>query len=103
MMGWHIISITAISKLFLFIYLYIFLIFFRLDAASSPLPGSLSSVGTPESLSSADSPSFTFRPVDSPSPGRPVLPVTDEPMHEERQPELSKQDQVMTPVEQNPS
>jgi len=74
-----------------------------MDAASSPLPGSLSSVGTPESLSSADSPSFTFRPVDSPSPGRPVLPVTDEPMHEERQPELSKQDQVMTPVEQSPS
>lgn len=76
---------------------------FRLDTTSSPLPGSLSSVGTPESLSSADSPGFTFRPVDSPSPGRPILPVTDEPMHEERQPELSKQDQVMTSVEQNPS
>lgn len=32
--------------------------------------GSLSSVGTPESLSSADSPGsgFAFRPVDSPSP-----------------------------------
>ncbi|KDR14795.1 protein FAM122A isoform X1 [Zootermopsis nevadensis] len=75
----------------------------RLDATSSPLPGSLSSVGTPESLSSADSPGFTFRPVDSPSPGRPILPVTDEPMHEERQPELSKQDQVMTSVEHNPS
>lgn len=28
---------------------------------SSPLPGSLSSIGTPESLSSADSPTFTFR------------------------------------------
>lgn len=28
---------------------------------SSPLPGSLSSIGTPESLSSADSPGFTFR------------------------------------------
>lgn len=75
----------------------------RLDATSSPLPGSLSSVGTPESLSSADSPGFTYRPVDSPSPGRPVLPVTDEPMHEERQPELSKQDQVMASVDQSPS
>lgn len=30
--------------------------------------GSLSSVGTPESLSSADSPGFAFRMVDSPSP-----------------------------------
>lgn len=28
---------------------------------TSPLPGSLSSIGTPESLSSADSPGFTFR------------------------------------------
>ena len=76
---------------------------FRLDATSSPLPGSLSSVGTPESLSSADSPGFTYRPVDSPSPGRPILPVIDEPMHEERQPELSKQDQVMASVDQSPS
>lgn len=42
----------------------------RLDAMSSPLPGTISSVGTPESLSSADSPSFSFRPVDSPSPVR---------------------------------
>ncbi|XP_072764221.1 P2R1A-PPP2R2A-interacting phosphatase regulator 1 [Anoplolepis gracilipes] len=42
----------------------------RLDALSSPLPGTISSVGTPESLSSADSPSFSFRPVDSPSPIR---------------------------------
>ncbi|XP_024868527.1 protein FAM122A [Temnothorax curvispinosus] len=42
----------------------------RLDALSSPLPGTISSVGTPESLSSADSPSFSFRPVDSPSPVR---------------------------------
>ncbi|PSN41618.1 hypothetical protein C0J52_17775 [Blattella germanica] len=75
----------------------------RLDATSSPLPGSLSSVGTPESLSSADSPGFTYRPVDSPSPGRPMLPVADEPMHEERHPDLSKQDQVMASVEQSPS
>lgn len=37
---------------------------------SSPIPGSLSSVGTPESLSSADSPSFNFRMIDSPSPNR---------------------------------
>lgn len=42
----------------------------RLDQGSSPLPGSLSSVGTPDSMSSADSPNFTFRPLDSPSPGR---------------------------------
>jgi len=33
-------------------------------------------VGTPESLSSADSPSFSFRPVDSPSPVR-VNPNSD--------------------------
>ncbi|XP_022903171.1 P2R1A-PPP2R2A-interacting phosphatase regulator 1 [Onthophagus taurus] len=39
-------------------------------ATSSPLPGSLSSVGTPESLSSADSPSFQMRMIDSPSPNR---------------------------------
>ncbi|XP_070150308.1 P2R1A-PPP2R2A-interacting phosphatase regulator 1 [Polyergus mexicanus] len=44
----------------------------RLDTLSSPLPGTISSVGTPESLSSADSPSFSFRPVDSPSPVRAV-------------------------------
>ncbi|KAK7863662.1 hypothetical protein R5R35_006189 [Gryllus longicercus] len=56
----------------------------RPDAAASPLPGSLSSVGTPDSLSSADSPGFTFRPVDSPSPGRGVpAGPTDEPMNEE--------------------
>lgn len=43
----------------------------RLEQGSSPLPGSLSSVGTPDSMSSADSPNnFTFRPLDSPSPGR---------------------------------
>lgn len=41
---------------------------FRLDAISSPLSGTISSVGTPESLSSIDSPSFSFQPVDSPSP-----------------------------------
>ncbi|XP_012279609.1 protein FAM122A [Orussus abietinus] len=51
----------------------------RLDAISSPLPGTISSVGTPESLSSADSPSFSFRPVDSPSPSRLVSNI-DEPM-----------------------
>ncbi|KAK0172099.1 hypothetical protein PV328_005465 [Microctonus aethiopoides] len=42
----------------------------RLDTISSPLPGTISSAGTPESLSSIDSPSFGFRPVDSPSPCR---------------------------------
>lgn len=36
--------------------------------ATAATPGSLSSVGTPESLSSADSPGFGFRMVDSPSP-----------------------------------
>ncbi|XP_012254842.2 P2R1A-PPP2R2A-interacting phosphatase regulator 1 [Athalia rosae] len=51
----------------------------RLEGISSPLPGSISSVGTPESLSSADSPNFSFRPVDSPSPGR-MLSSGDEPM-----------------------
>lgn len=45
-----------------------------LTTTSSPLPGSLSSVGTPESLSSADSPGFNFRLIDSPSPSRPPLP-----------------------------
>lgn len=40
-----------------------------LTTTSGSLPGSLSSVGTPESLSSADSPSFSnFRNIDSPSP-----------------------------------
>lgn len=63
----------------------------RPDAAASPLPGSLSSVGTPDSLSSADSPGFTFRPVDSPSPGRgaPSGPP-DEPMNEETSLETGK-------------
>lgn len=51
----------------------------RLDATSSPLPGTISSVGTPESLSSADSPGFSFRPVDSPSPSR-VASNSDDPM-----------------------
>ncbi|KAF5297671.1 hypothetical protein FQA39_LY12002 [Lamprigera yunnana] len=44
-----------------------------LTTTSSPIPGSLSSIGTPESLSSADSPSFNFRLIDSPSPSRPQL------------------------------
>lgn len=73
---------------------------------SSPLPGSLSSVGTPESLSSADSPGFTFRPVDSPSPNhRPMTSAGDEPMHEERTNQESppKLDQIMTSVDQGPS
>lgn len=55
----------------------------------SPLPGSLSSVGTPESLSSADSPGF-FRPLDSPSPqqnapspSQSTSPNVDEPMSED--------------------
>lgn len=43
-----------------------------LTTASNSLPGSLSSVGTPESLSSADSPGFAFRMADSPSPNRPA-------------------------------
>ncbi|XP_017773810.1 PREDICTED: protein FAM122A isoform X2 [Nicrophorus vespilloides] len=37
---------------------------------SSPVPGSLSSIGTPESISSADSPNFQCRMIDSPSPSR---------------------------------
>ncbi|XP_045470952.1 PPP2R1A-PPP2R2A-interacting phosphatase regulator 1 [Harmonia axyridis] len=41
-----------------------------LTTTAPSLPGSLSSVGTPESFSSADSPSFNFRNVDSPSPSR---------------------------------
>ncbi|XP_054284827.1 P2R1A-PPP2R2A-interacting phosphatase regulator 1-like [Macrosteles quadrilineatus] len=40
----------------------------RLDLTASPLAGSLSSVGTPESLSSGDSPvGFSYRNVDSPN------------------------------------
>lgn len=74
---------------------------------SSPLPGSLSSVGTPESLSSADSPGsgFTFRPVDSPSPNRPLQNTGDEPMNEERSGSETptKIDQIMTSVDQSPS
>lgn len=65
----------------------------RMESLCSPLPGSLSSVGTPESLSSADSPGFMFRPVDSPSPGRPNM--SDEPMHEDHK--LPQPDSVMTP------
>lgn len=38
--------------------------------------GSLSSVGTPESLSSADSPGFAFRMVDSPSPNEAMIVVS---------------------------
>lgn len=45
-----------------------------LTTTTTSLPGSLSSVGTPESLSSADSPGFNFRNVDSPSPGRATAP-----------------------------
>lgn len=45
-----------------------------LTTTSNSLPGSLSSVGTPESLSSADSPGFTMRIIDSPSPSRVSLP-----------------------------
>ena len=52
-----------------------------MDAISSPLPGTISSVGTPESLSSADSPSFSFQPVDSPSSCR-VISNGDDPMLE---------------------
>lgn len=61
-----------------------------MDAISSPLPGTISSTGTPESLSSVDSPSFSFRPVDSPSPGR-LLTNGDEPMSE-----TNEQTKVMT-------
>ncbi|CAH1115577.1 unnamed protein product [Psylliodes chrysocephalus] len=44
-----------------------------LTTTGTSLPGSLSSIGTPESLSSADSPSFNnFRNVDSPSPGQAI-------------------------------
>lgn len=57
-----------------------------LTTTGSSLPGSLSSVGTPESISSADSPGFTFRAVDSPSPGR-NMPVENM---------LAKNDQEMT-------
>lgn len=58
-----------------------------LTTGNSLPPGSLSSVGTPESLSSADSPGFNFRNVDSPSPSR-AMPT--EPMI------VSKNDQEMT-------
>lgn len=58
------------------------------NTLGTSLPGSLSSVGTPESLSSADSPSFSnFRNVDSPSPGR-AMPLDSISM--------SKNDQEMT-------
>lgn len=58
-----------------------------LTTTGTSLPGSLSSVGTPESISSADSPGFTFRAVDSPSPGR-ALPLENM--------VISKNDQEMT-------
>ncbi|XP_066601330.1 P2R1A-PPP2R2A-interacting phosphatase regulator 1 [Prorops nasuta] len=68
----------------------------RVEAISSPLPGTISSVGTPESLSSADSPGFSFRPVDSPSP---VRQGTDDPMSDTS--EHSKIDQIRTdPISQ---
>ncbi|CAH0389014.1 unnamed protein product [Bemisia tabaci] len=66
----------------------------RLEVNSlSPLPGSLPSIGTPESVSSADSPGgFTFRPVDTPaasplpspqqSTPRPPPPPPDHPMQD---------------------
>lgn len=63
-----------------------------LTTTTSSLPGSLSSVGTPESLSSADSPGFNFRLIDSPSPNRPPL---SEPMV------VTKSDQDMS--EESPS
>lgn len=52
----------------------------RTTTTSSPIPGSLSSVGTPESLSSADSPNFNFRMLDSPSPNNNRNIQTSEPM-----------------------
>lgn len=58
-----------------------------LTTTASPNPGSLSSVGTPESLSSADSPGFNFRMLDSPSPN---LGPPPEPMV------VSKSDQEMS-------
>ncbi|XP_056642550.1 PPP2R1A-PPP2R2A-interacting phosphatase regulator 1 [Diorhabda carinulata] len=59
-----------------------------LTTTGTSLPGSLSSVGTPESVSSADSPSFNnFRNVDSPSPGR-AMPLDSM--------SISKNDQEMT-------
>ncbi|CAG9858355.1 unnamed protein product [Phyllotreta striolata] len=59
-----------------------------LTTTGTSLPGSLSSIGTPESLSSADSPGFsTFRNVDSPSPGR-ALPMDNL--------SISKNDQEMS-------
>ncbi|XP_020281433.1 protein FAM122A isoform X2 [Pseudomyrmex gracilis] len=67
----------------------------RLDALSSPLPGTISSVGTPESLSSADSPGFSFRPVDSPSPGR-VVPNSDSDSLSDASNQSKSTDQVRT-------
>lgn len=58
-------NINLITLICIFNFIFIT---FRLDTISSPLSGTISSVGTPESLSSADSPSFSFQPVDSPSP-----------------------------------
>ncbi|XP_012536584.1 protein FAM122A [Monomorium pharaonis] len=67
----------------------------RLDALSSPLPGTISSVGTPESLSSADSPSFSFRPVDSPSPVR-VGPNSDSDSLSDMSNQSKSMDQIRT-------
>uniref|UniRef100_A0A1B6CM33 Protein FAM122A n=1 Tax=Clastoptera arizonana TaxID=38151 RepID=A0A1B6CM33_9HEMI len=56
----------------------------RLDVMASPLPGSLSSVGTPDSLSSGDSPGgFNFRSEESPNS------VTDHPMQDLAKPDPS--------------
>lgn len=56
----------------------------RLDVTVSPLAGSLSSVGTPESVSSGDSPGgFTFRSIDSPNAGN------DHPMQDIAKPDPS--------------
>lgn len=56
----------------------------RPDLTASPLAGSLSSVGTPESVSSGDSPGgFTFRSIDSPNTG------SDHPMQDIAKPEPS--------------
>ncbi|XP_053987256.1 P2R1A-PPP2R2A-interacting phosphatase regulator 1 [Hylaeus anthracinus] len=52
----------------------------RLDVAISSLHPAITSVGTPESCSSLDSPGFSFRPVDSPSPGPGIASiVSDDP------------------------
>lgn len=62
-----------------------------LETTPSPIPGSLSSVGTPESLSSADSPGFTFRPVDSPgSMATDPSPVRSVSMSDSSQPMVEK-------------